>query len=294
MATLTATDKLKADAFGGAAAEPTQPKRRRILKILGIIFLALGGYALVVEPNWIETTYSDMRGDVAAPLKIAHLTDIHTRGMGFRERRFIEILNQEKPDVIVITGDSIGQLFGTYGHNGDYTNAKTLFQQFHAPLGVWVVRGNWENSKPLANEGAFYQTAGVHLLLNSGAALRPDVWIAGLDDPRSGSPNIATALGGAPPGAYTILLFHSPSYFSHVEGRAKLVLAGHTHGGQVRFPGIKPFWLPGGSWPYVEGWYEGNGSKMYVSRGLGTSMLPIRFLCRPEVSFVTIHPTGQP
>lgn len=268
----------------------------RVLRVTGVALLLALCYALFIEPYWIETTYSEMTGPVAAPLKIAHLTDLHTLGMGRRERRLLETLDAEKPDVIVITGDSIGQWVGTFGHSGDYSQAKKLYQRMHAPLGVWFARGNWENAKPPAtqNEQAFYQSAGVHLLVNSGAALRPDVWIAGLDDPRSGNPNVAAALAGAPADAYKILLFHSPAYFGHVEGRVNLVLAGHTHGGQVRVPGLKPFWLPGGSWPYVEGWYEGKGSKMYVSRGLGTSMLPIRFLCRPEVSFVTIHPVSQP
>lgn len=270
------------------------PKPRSILKILFALFLVAACYALFIEPYWIETTHSDMTGGVAAPLKIAHLTDIHTLGMGRRERRLLEILDAEKPDAIVITGDSIGQWVGAYGHNGDYAKVKPLYQRLHAPLGVWFARGNWENAKPLANEQAFYQGSGVHLLVNSGAPLRPDVWIAGLDDPRSGNPKFSDALAGAPPGAYTILLFHSPAYFGHVEGRVNLVLAGHTHGGQVRLPGVNPVWLPGGSWPYVEGWYEGKGSKMYVSRGLGTSILPIRFMCRPEVSFVTIHPVNQP
>jgi uncharacterized protein len=278
----------------GNPAPPKRSRRRTILWVLLAIFLVAGSYALFIEPYWIETTYSDMTGGVSAPLKIAHLTDIHTLGWGRRERRLLEILDNEKPDAIVITGDSIGQWVGAYGRSGDYGKAKALYQRLHAPLGVWFARGNWENAKPIPNEQAFYQSAGVHLLLNSGAPLRPDVWIGGLDDPRSGNPKVADALAGAPPGAYTILIFHSPGYFGHVEGRVNLVLAGHTHGGQVRLPLVKPFWLPGGSWPYVEGWYEGKGSKMYVSRGLGTSLLPIRFLCRPEVSLITIHPTNQP
>jgi uncharacterized protein len=261
-----------------------------IWKILLGVFAIVGAYALLIEPYWIDVTYSDMHGSVAAPLKIAHLSDLHTLGLGRRERRMLETLDQEKPDIILITGDSIGQWLGTLGLNGDYEKAKLLFQRLHPPLGVWVVRGNWENAKPLRNEPAFYQQAGVHFLLNSNGAARPDVWIAGLDDPSSGSPRLDSALAGIPSGAYTILLFHSPAYFGRVSGRVNLCLAGHTHGGQVRLPRMRPLWLPEGSGRYVEGWYEEKGSKMYVSRGLGMSMLPIRFLCRPEISFVTIHP----
>lgn len=269
--------------------------RGRLLKILAAILLAVACYAIFIEPHWIEVTHSDMHGDVAAPLKIAQVSDVHTVGFGRRERRVLEILNEEQPDAIVVTGDTIGKWFGTTGIIGDYPKAKVFYQQLHAPLGVWVVRGNWETAKPIVNEQAFYQSAGVHFLLNAGAELRPDVWIAGLDDwSRKGKPKPDDALAGAPASAYTILLIHEPAYFDHVAGRVKLVLAGHTHGGQVRLPFAKPLWLPSNSWPYVEGWYERNGSKMYVSRGIGTSILPMRFLARPEVSIVTIHPSNEP
>jgi uncharacterized protein len=68
------------------------------------------------------------------------------------------------------------------------------------------------------------------------------------------------------------------------------VLAGHTHGGQVRLPLVPVFWLPHGSGRFLEGWYTERGSKMYVSRGIGTSILPIRFRCPPELSIITLSP----
>jgi len=71
--------------------------------------------------------------------------------------------------------------------------------------------------------------------------------------------------------------------------RVNLCLTGHTHGGQVRLPFLKPLWLPKGCGRFVEGWYEELGSCIYVNRGLGTSLLPVRFLCRPEITFITIH-----
>ena len=95
-----------------------------------------------------------------APLKIAHLTDLHTGGFGYRERKLLEILEKEKPDVIVVTGDSISCL------HSDYANCRKLCEMLHAPLGVWVVRGNWENERPAKREHSIYEAAGVHLLVN--------------------------------------------------------------------------------------------------------------------------------
>ena len=270
---------------------PARDNRRRIVAALVLAALVLFfAYSLWIEPFRVEVVHTSVQGNVATPLKIAQLSDLHTHGVGARERRVLDILDDEKPDVIVITGDSLGGYGGTYGM------VQEVFQQLHAPLGVWVVRGNFENWKPVQHEHAFYASAGVHLLLNSGTLLRKDVWLAGVDDPYTGKPSIEGALTGAPTGIYEILLFHSPAYFDRVVGRVDLCLAGHTHGGQVRPPFLQPLWLPKGCWPYVQGWYQGKGntSKMYVNRGLGMSILPLRFNSRPEVTILTVEPETKP
>jgi hypothetical protein len=244
-----------------------------------------------VEPYRVEATHYEITGAVSAPLKIAQLTDLHTHGIGRRERRVFAILGAEKPDVIVITGDSLA------GYGGTYEDCKEVYEQLHAPLGVWFVRGNWENDHPIRpakREREFYEGAGVHFLLNANSQLRPDVWLIGLNDPSSGFVRLDTALAGIPQGSYKIALFHAPGYFDRIAGQVNLVLAGHTHGGQVRIPFVPTFWLPEDSGHYLEGWYEKSGSKMYVNRGLGWTALPIRFLCRPEVAIITVEPGSPP
>ena len=273
----------------GTAAPPNPRKfftgwRRRALVLFLLLGCVLGFDAVAIEPYRIEVTHSTIHGAVATPLKIAHLTDVHTRGIGRREQRIFAILEEEKPDVIVVTGDTLAS------HGGSYSKCRAFYQRLHAPLGVWAVLGNWENWRPLKHQQAFYESSGVHLLLNAGKPLRPDVWIAGVDDPYSAVAKPDAALAGAPPESYKILLFHSPAYFDQVADRVNLCLAGHTHGGQVRIPFIPPLWLPSGCGRYLEGWYEKGSSRMYVSRGLGMSVLPVRFLCRPELVFITVEP----
>ncbi len=242
--------------------------------------------AFLIEPNWIEVTRYDARTlsprFAGAPLKIAHLSDLHTSGLGFRERRLLALLAAEQPDVIVVTGDTIAG-------RGNLEATRGLLTRLHAPLGVWVVRGNWENWKPYRNERAFYASAGVNFLLNEARPVREGVWMVGLDDPSSGSPDLEAALQGVPRDAFALALFHAPAYFDRVAKRCPLALAGHTHGGQVRFPFVRPLWLPPGSGRFLEGWYEGGSSRMYVSRGVGTSILPVRFLCRPELAIITLE-----
>jgi len=269
-------------------AHPAEASRRRRVRwpivVLLLVAIAVAVDGLFIEPYWIETTHFDIQGPVISPLKIAQLCDLHTHGLGRRERRMLEILDAEKPDIIVIVGDSLANT------RNDYSKARELYEQLHAPLGVWFVRGNWENMKTLHHERAFYEEAGIKFLLNANEPARPDVWIVGFDDPMSGTARLDSALAGVPPSAYKIALFHSPIFFDRIAGQVNLCLSGHTHGGQIRLPFLKPLWLPKGCGRYVEGWYEAQDTRMYVNRGLGTSMLPVRFFCRPEITFITVHP----
>jgi predicted MPP superfamily phosphohydrolase len=262
--------------------------RRIVLISLAIALLAVLVDGFFIEPNRIEVTHSFVQASLAQPLKIAHLTDLHTNGLGKRERLLLELLDAEQPDVIIITGDSLTWSF-------KYENIRPLLSRLHAPLGVWLVRGNWENaaynrSERSFNERTFYSQLGIHFLLNDAAPIRQDVWLAGLDDPSTGNPNLDAALGKVPPDTYTILAIHAPGFFPRAAGRVPLVLAGHTHGGQVRIPFVPVFWKPHDSGRYLQGWYTERDSKMYVSRGIGMSSIPIRLLCPPELAIITVGP----
>lgn len=252
-----------------------------------LLLVAAAGDAFFVEPNWIEVSRYSVPAPLATPLKIAHLSDLHTSGVGFRERRLLRLLDAERPDLIIVTGDTVAS-----GGKGDYGKSRQMLARLHAPLGVWLVRGNWENWRPVRNERAYYAAAGVNLLVNEARAAREDVWLAGFDDAVSGTPDREAAFRMVKPGAFVIALFHSPAYFDQVAGQSALALAGHTHGGQVRIPLVPPLWLPHGSGRFLAGWYEEKGSRMYVSRGVGTSVLPVRFLCRPEVAILNLVGTA--
>jgi predicted MPP superfamily phosphohydrolase len=240
--------------------------------------VAIDGFA--VEPYAIETTHPRATIGLGPPLKIAHVSDLHSHGFGARERRLIAILEDEKPDLIAVTGDSVD--------TGSLEDAREVFARMRAPLGVWVVRGNWENWKRPAGERVFFASVGATLLVNEGRAAKDGVWIAGVDDPMSGAADLAAATAGAPPGARVIALFHSPAIFDRADERIDVALAGHTHGGQVRVPFAGALWLPPGSGRFEAGWYEHGSARLYVTRGVGMSVLPVRFMCRPEVAIVTL------
>jgi predicted MPP superfamily phosphohydrolase len=260
--------------------------RKYLLIVAALTALAILVDAFFIEPYRIEVTHNSLNAAVSAPIKIALLADIHTRGFGLREKKLVRLLDAENPDVIVIAGDTVGR-------DSDYSDVTTFLQQLRAPLGVWLVRGNLENHSLRRNEHAMYASVGVHFLLNEAKPIRPDIWLLGLDDPSSGMPRPDPALQTVPDGAYTIALFHAPAYFDRIAGRVPLVLVGHTHGGQIRIPFVPVLWLPPGSGVYLEGWYAERGSHMYVTRGIGTSTIWARFLCRPELSIVMLQPPAS-
>lgn len=256
-------------------------KRRLALAAAFAIAPSLVAYAFWIEPYWIEVTHHNISAPLSSPLKIAHLTDIHTSGFGRRERKMVQIVQGERPDLIVITGDSINI-------TSDYPGFRDVLSQLYAPLGVWVVRGNHEDWWPVNNEREYYESAGAKLLMNSSAEVRDGVWLVGFDDLYGGSPDAEKTFAGVPESAYKIALFHSPAYFDRIAGRCDVALAGHSHGGQVRLPILGPIWVPRYVGDYVEGWFEQRATRMYVSRGVGTSIIDARFWCRPEIAIITV------
>ena len=262
--------------------------------VLGLVLFA-AVWAAWIEPNWVQVTRHTVPLALERPIEVLHLTDLHTRAIGRRERRLLALIESERPDVIVITGDCPAA-------DGDYDAVRDLVARLHAPLGVFVVRGNWEHWRPLAqaglDEAAFWRTTGARLLVNEAAEVGAGLWVVGFDDWLAGRPDVQAGLAGVPPDAKALALFHSPVFFEDLvnaaPGRVDVALAGHSHGGQVRVPFVGPLWLPAGCGSYSAGWYESGGARLYVGRGLGTSILPVRFLCRPEIALVTLGSAGPP
>lgn len=258
--------------------------RLRVLVVLACITaLALTLYAGFVEPRWIEVTRHRLVANVRSPLRIAHLTDLHTHGLGAVEEETLRRLDAERPDVIAITGD-------TATRGVPLSAARPVLARLKAPLGVYAVNGNWEHWVPVEDAARVFADSGVVLLDNAYRRIREDVWIVGLDDSLAGAPDADSAFAAVPAGAFSIALFHSPELFDRIADRADLCLAGHTHGGQVKLPFLGAPWVPPGSGRYREGWYTRGAARLYVSRGIGMSIARVRFLCRPEIAILDVIP----
>jgi uncharacterized protein len=249
----------------------------------GSAVVAAGGYARFVEPTRVEFTHH--RPDIAsAPAHPAfvQISDLHLNRPGSVHQRIAAEINGRQPGAVLITGDSV---------NGTIDLAYLdEFLQTLPPVPKFAILGNWERWGAVDTQAfsRVLERVNGRLLINE-SILHDDVLITGLDDLVGGQPDLGRALTGVPDAAFRLLLAHCPAQRDLLPGSSAfdLVLSGHTHGGQVRFAGFAPA-TPPGSGRYVAGWYRGDGPAMYVSRGVGTSVVDVRFGCRPEVAFFTL------
>lgn len=137
------------------------------------------------------------------------------------------------------------------------------------------------------------QARGVQSLVNAATHVRAadiDIWVAGMDDLTQGTPDLPAALADVPPGAFLLLLSHNPDiWLEEAITRADLVLAGHTHGGQVRLPGLGAIHTQGThlSRSQAAGWFTRGATRMFVSRGVGES-LPLRLAAPPQAAVIRV------
>ncbi|HVG38895.1 MAG TPA: hypothetical protein VM870_06385, partial [Pyrinomonadaceae bacterium] len=166
-------------------------------------------------------------------------------------------------------------------------------QNLRARFGVFAVLGNhdwWFDGQRVT---AAIKAANIRVLENEAVPLAPDkptVWLAGLADLWTRPQAIERTVGQVPPGAYTIALTHNPDIFPHVPTSVGLTLAGHTHGGQVNLPLLGRLVVPSDfGQRYARGRVSENGHDLYVTSGVGTSIMPIRFDVPPEICLLTLR-----
>ncbi|PYY16852.1 MAG: hypothetical protein DMG60_13685 [Acidobacteria bacterium] len=279
--------------------------RRTFLKraslLAGTAGLGLAGYSSFIEPNEIDLRHVEIKIERLPPafegFKIAILSDLHF-GPYTGEREIgaaIEATNQLRPDMVALLGDFVSEPLV-----GDKKTAARkaepcaqLLARLRSRLGSFAVLGNHDVfTDPDFVSGAL-KAHGVSLLQNSHQAIEQGgdrLWLLGTNDALLSNCDLDAAAAGIPSQETKILLAHEPDIADH---SAKLgidvQLSGHSHGGQVRAPGLPPLYLPPLGSRYYEGYYRIGGLQLYTNRGIGTVGLPFRFLCPPEVTLVTLR-----
>ena len=210
-------------------------------------------------------------------------------------RAAIGMVNQLRPDLIVLTGDfvSLPLLRNPVEAAAAAEPCGQLLRQMRAPHGLWAVMGNHDAlTNPSRVTGALREI-GIHVLRNQSVPIEKDgsrFWLAGLDDVIGQTADLSATLRGIPSDEATVLLAHEPDYADRVASYpVDLQLSGHSHGGQVRIPLLLPLYLPKLGRKYVSGRYQIRELALYTNRGLGSVLIPVRLNCPPEITLLTLR-----
>jgi predicted MPP superfamily phosphohydrolase len=277
--------------------------RKKVIQLVLIAAVVFLAYLLVQENNKLEITRFKV-ADSQLPegftgFRIVHLSDLHNKSFGLRQEELVSKVTALEPDIIVFTGDLLDEM--EYNKEAGFTFVQRL--QKIAPL--YFVPGNndlilqdWQQIRQKIEAlGAKVLTEEVLKINRS----KESITLIGINDllsvpngediPRQVIKNKLDEISARRLPGYKILLVHRPQFLDvYSDYRFDLVLAGHTHGGQVRLPKVGGLIAPG-QWffpKYTAGLYEEETTKLIVNRGLGNSIIPQRLFNRPEIGLITL------
>ncbi len=233
--------------------------------------------------------------------RIVQISDIHIDEYTepYFLDRIVKRINALSPDLVLITGDFVTLgAFTFVAANHAIHRCAELLATLTCPL-RYAILGNHDVavSAPLVIDAL--QRNGIPVLVNQHVPIERNgsrLWLGGVEDPGTSHPDLDLTVPAHPDGP-VILMAHEPDYVDDVlrHPRAPLIdlmLAGHSHGGQIRLPFFGPLVLPPMARLYPEGHYHFKQLQLYVNRGLGTVGLPFRLNCPPEITVITLNPTA--
>lgn len=269
----------------------TNVTRRKFIKkgiLASIGFLLLDSFWF--ERYVIEWNYFDISKSGNNKIKIIQITDLHFVQLRYFHKSIVKKINAIKPDLICITGDTVDLTENIEPFN-------KFFKLIDKSIQKYAITGNKEywgnvNLEELKNA---YSKNNCELLINENRTItikNREISIIGMDDLVGGNANFGKAIENLKKTETNIVLSHCPEHRDIIikekgDLNIDLILAGHTHGGQITFFGIAPI-KPKGSGTYLKGWYKEAEPKMYVSKGIGTSIYPIRLGARAEMVEIDI------
>ncbi len=253
----------------------------------------LTGYSWASAHTFGISRHTVQMPNLERPLKLVQLTDLHFGRFMFEPevRKWVNATNLEPPDLIVITGDIVDRVISSEALD----SLALELSKLSAPLGVYATLGNhdyWYVSQDQSVHGLVkrLEKYGIRVLVNEGIKIRDDFFLAGIDDLWNGEPNLERTLREQPKNTAKVLLSHNPDILVRVPANIDLTLSGHTHGGQVRIPGLPTlFNVSNYGERFQQGFVRGNAAG-FVSRGLGVGAMPFRFKCPAELVVLELQP----
>ncbi|MFK7740486.1 MAG: metallophosphoesterase [Planctomycetota bacterium] len=228
-------------------------------------------------------------------LRIAFISDVHAGSFLDEEdlTSIFESVQAQGPDLVLFGGDLINT------RDREILLFKNALSVLKPRYGVFAVPGNHDHffGPDISLWHAFLEHHGVHVLMNEGVRIEHEdgggsLWLCGVDDLTEGVPDLRRALRGRHEGETAVLLSHHPDFFFEAAAAdVDLQLSGHTHGGQIRIAGKAP--IHHSKFDYEQGWFEANDCRLYVGRGVGVTVLPIRIDAPPEIPIVTLRSSAK-
>jgi len=224
--------------------------------------------------------------------RIVQLSDIHHSPFTSREQieRAVETANSLQPDIVALTGDYVSK------ERAYAAPCAELLSGLRARHGVYAVLGNHDHWTDAALITDLFRAEGITVLVNQGMRFENNgaaFWLAGTDDTMVGLEDLPLALAGSSDHEFKLLLAHNPIILRRAaRAGVDLVLSGHTHGGQVRLRSERNT----AGRPrrrLLKGLARQGETQIYITRGLGTVVLPVRFGCPPEVSLLELRTAAE-
>jgi predicted MPP superfamily phosphohydrolase len=219
--------------------------------------------------------------------RLVHLSDIHHSPFTSLEHisRVVEVSNRLKPDMFVLTGDYVS-------HESEYiAPVAEVLAQLKAEHGIYACLGNHDHWTDAGLVTHLFRGEGINLLINEGfrfEARGAKFWLAGVDDLMVGKTDVRAALEGSQENEFKLLLAHNPQIVRRAARYGvDLMLSGHTHGGQVKIRDEEKRILPRRR--LSSGLHRRQNTQVYITRGIGTVVVPIRYQCPPEISLIEMR-----
>jgi len=259
-----------------------------------VVALSVAAYAVFVRTRRARVRQLELAlpGLPAAfeGYRIAQLSDVHVGSLFPADhfRLFVRVANQLDVDLMALTGDYVTS--GTRFHE----EAARALCELSARDGSIAILGNHDNFGECEPLSSALRSGGVRLLANSHETIKrgdAELVVVGVDDTYTRRADVEASFADVPEGAFTIALAHDPKLFHAIAERgARLVLAGHTHWGQIGIPFLaERFNLGSRFFKYAAGLYEHAGAKLYVHPGIGCTGPPVRFGVAPEITVFVLR-----
>ncbi len=273
-------------------------RKRLLLSIAFVVVMVLTVWGFVIEPNRLvvnEVSLPITEVDARfGNLKVALISDLHVGSPWVDLKKLHDVVaktNAVKPDLILLAGDFVAEsVIG--GHFLDAESIAAELGNLSAPLGTFAVLGNHDWVYDGKRVTTALTSVGIHVIENGAVRINRDgkhIWLLGIADAWTRKPDFSKALADVTDDAPVMAFTHNPDIFPNAPQRVLLMLAGHTHGGQVNLPFVGRLVVPSKyNQRYAIGHVIENGRHLYVSPGVGTSIFPVRFRVPPEITVLDL------